>query len=104
MLSFQSVTCKLGNMRKACDWTIYPKTDDATVTIQCDKRIAKVFLETGKTILSTGKGGHNGFMHLSPVFGAVEIDCPIETLEELRKLRNSIHQNNNGSGMVCVLG
>jgi hypothetical protein len=84
---FHDVTAKLGNMRKTQEWTVYPIDDGATdVVIQCDQRIAKIDLKTGKGLLSSGKGGHQGFMMLSSIMGAKEIDAPAELLEELRRL------------------
>ena len=74
----QHITCKLGNMRRAAQFLLYPRKSEAdTVTIQSDSRIAQVNLTTGKTWLSSGKGGRYGntFLHLSPVLGAVEVDC-----------------------------
>ena len=85
----QHITCKLGNMRRAAQFLLYPRKSEAdTVTIQSDSRIAQVNLTTGKTWLSSGKGGRYGntFLHLSPVLGAVEVDCPTDVLEELKKL------------------
>lgn len=82
----RSVMGKLGTMRKAADWTIYPVKADAPNKriIQCDKRIAEVNLETGKAMLSDGKGGHQGFIKLSPALGAVEVDVPADMLEALK--------------------
>jgi len=85
---FQNVTGKMGNMRKAQEWVIYPLMPNGNPnerTIQCDKRIAKVNLETGKVILSTGKNGHNGFAHLSPMLGAVEVDCPQDLIDQIKE-------------------
>lgn len=85
---FKNFTAKLGNMRKAVEFVICPVSNASPneVYIQSDKRIAKVDLTTGKGILSNGKGGHNGFMHLSPVLGAVEIVFPAEVLAEIKRL------------------
>jgi hypothetical protein len=45
---FQNITCKLGNMKKAQDFTVCPVSSNAPheVTIQSDKRIAKIDLNT----------------------------------------------------------
>lgn len=80
-----SIVCKLGNMRKEVDWSIYPVTDPNLIMIQCDKRIARINMTTGKAMLSDGKGGHNGFMKLAPMFGAVEVDVSAEIVEELKQ-------------------
>ena len=84
---FHSVECKLGNMRKSQEWTVYPIAKDAAdVIIQCEQRIAKVSLATGLTILSSGKGGHQGFVMLNAIMGAKETTCPADVLATLRDL------------------
>lgn len=104
-MGFKNIVCKLGNMRKEADWTLYPQKADKLdeVIIQCDKRIASVNLTTGKAMLSSGKGGHNGFMHLSPALGAVEVDVPADVLQTLKGL---VAKNTEGDGIgsVVVLG
>ena len=86
--TFIDVTAKLGNMRKAVEWVIYPfNAEDRLLMIQCDKRIAQINLETGKGMLSDGKGGHQGFFKLNRMAGAKEIDCPSELLEQLREIK-----------------
>lgn len=83
---FQSVIGKFPGMRKDVDWTVCPRSSaaDREVIIQSEKRIAKVNLDSGKAIVSTGKGGHNGFMHLNPILGAKEVDCPQNILDQLK--------------------
>lgn len=81
---FQNVTGKLGNMKKAVEWTISPRNVEDKVCIQCDRRIARVDLITGRAMLSDGKGGHPGFHKLSPAFGAVEVEVPAAMLTELK--------------------
>jgi hypothetical protein len=100
-MGIQSVTGKMGNMRKAQSWVIYPRnnSDQREVTIQCDNRIARVNLDTGKAILSDGKGGHQGFMKLQPMLGAVEVDCPQDMLDQLKAKFEAA-----GVGAVKVLG
>lgn len=73
----QTINGKLGRMRKSQRWVIYPSqsADQSWRIIQCDRYIAKVYLESGKTILSDGKGGHPGFYKLSPALGAKEVEC-----------------------------
>lgn len=82
----KSITCKLGNMAKVRDWSVYPITTPGAikVIIQCSHRIAEVNLETGKVMLSSGKGGHQGFVMLSPLMGATLVDCPADVIEQLR--------------------
>lgn len=84
--AIKSVNWKLGNMRKAADWTIYPRksADEPEVTIQCEKRIAQVNLDTKEGILSSGKGGHPGFHTLHPALGATKIVLTDDQVTELR--------------------
>lgn len=94
------VTAKLGTMKKPAEFTVCPKSSgdtSPTVTIQSDKRIARVNLETGKVMVSDGKGGHPGFHKLLGMCGAKEYDCPPELLEKLKSI--SVPQ-----GPVVVLG
>ncbi len=62
------------------------KDDRDSVIIQCDKRIAKVDLRDGGTVLSDGRGGHQGFHKLNSFLGASSVVCPDEILAELRQL------------------
>lgn len=81
-----SIDCKLGNMAKVANWVIYPIDPAAmTVTIQCNRRIARVDLGTGKALLSSGKGGHQGFVMLNPALGARIVDVPADVLVRLRE-------------------
>lgn len=81
---------KLGSMRKEVDWILYLRDSSAMegkyVIIQSDKRIAKVFLETGKAILSDGKGGHQGFLKLQKGNGNVVVQVPEKLIEDLKAL------------------
>ena len=85
---FRTITGKMGNMRKVVDWVVCPvsNTEKHERTIQADKRIARVNMETGKAVLSDGKGGHQGFHKLLPFAGAKEVDCPQDILDQLRNL------------------
>jgi hypothetical protein len=73
---------KLGNMRKAQDWVIYPKDVNKPdeLIIQSDNRIAKVNLTTKKALLSDSKGGHQGFIKLNEGLGAKEVDVSEEII------------------------
>ncbi len=97
MSAFKHVFCKLGNMRKPASWVIYPLSSDVRdrVTIQCDKRIAQVRLDLGKATLSSGKGGHQGFLMLSQALGATVVDVPADILAELEGGKNA-----NQDGMI----
>lgn len=84
-MAFQEVVGKIGNMRKAVEWVIYPNDGTKpTRLIQSDNRIAQVNLETGRVLLSDGKGGHQGFFKLSPGQGAKWYDCPQEMLDKIK--------------------
>jgi hypothetical protein len=73
----QRITAKLGNMRKAQDWVVYPPVAGRNgITIQSDKRIACFDPENGKGLLSDGKGGHQGFHKLMPFAGAITVIVP----------------------------
>jgi hypothetical protein len=102
---FQNITVKLGNMRKAQEFTVCPVSNQEPhlVTIQSDKRIAKIDLNTGKAMLSDGKGGHQGFMKLLPFMGATEVDVPKETLDELHRLHQRVRDQQQPDGSVIVL-
>lgn len=104
-MAAKSITGKLGNMRKAVEWVLYPqKADDLErVVIQCDKRIAQVNMTTGLAVLSTGKGGHNGFMHLSPALGATSVVVPPEMVAELKRL-TAKNTTGDGIGSVVLVG
>ncbi len=81
---FQTVTAKLGNMRKSVEWTVCPARNGRRRIIQSKNRIAEVNLDRGSVVLSDGKGGHQGFHKLDPFLGATVVDCPPELLEQLR--------------------
>jgi hypothetical protein len=40
-------------MRKAQNWTVYPRKAGELITVQSDKSIGQLFPETGKGILNT---------------------------------------------------
>ena len=86
-MGFNSIFCKLGNMRKPQEWVIYPPTKENAnkVTIQCEQRIAQIDLTTGVCVLSNGKGGHQGFIKLTPMLGAKPYAVPKEIVDELKE-------------------
>lgn len=86
----RSVYGKLGNMRKEAEWTVYPTNYNSSksetagarlIFIQSDKRACSINVETGKGMLSNGRG-HPGFHSTLPALGAVEIDVPREFIDE----------------------
>lgn len=103
---FQNLTIKLGNMKRAQEFTVCPVSNVAPhlVTIQSDKRIARIDLETGKAVLSDGKGGHQGFAKLMPFLGAKEVDVPADVLEEVGRLVANVVAQQNGDGSVNLTG
>lgn len=103
---FQHLTVKLGNMRRVQEFTVCPvsNTEPHLVTIQSDKRIARIDLNTGKAILSDGKGGHQGFHKLMPFLGAKEVDIPADVLEEVRRLSDNVKAQQHPDGSVTLTG
>jgi hypothetical protein len=101
---FLNITAKLGNMKKPQKFVICPVSNTAPheVTIQSDKRIARVNLNTSKAMLSSGKGGHQGFMQLSPALGAVEVDVTPELVEQLKPLVNKLRNAQNPDGSITL--
>ena len=79
----QHVTAKLGNMRKAVDWIVYPGNHggDGLIFVQSDKRACSINLATKKGMLSNGKG-HPGFISTSRMMGAIEIDVPQKFIDD----------------------
>ena len=78
----QRITAKLGNMRKAADWVVYPasRTGESEIVIQSDTRIASFDPATGKGLLSKAKPNGAYFMHLSKFMGATEIEVPADVI------------------------
>lgn len=103
----KTIEAKLGNMRKTARFVLYPQRSGSLgeVIIQSDRRIARVNLETGRAMLSAGKGGHycNTFLHLSPALGAVEVEVPASVLEELRRL-TATNTKDDGIDQVRLIG
>lgn len=86
-LSRRCFDAKLGTMRKAQNFIVYPKgtAADANIAIiQSDKSIGTVDITTGKGRLYQGKGGSSpGFMHIA--FGK-HYDYPAEIVETIKKI------------------
>ena len=70
-----SIAAKLGTMRKAQSFTVYPMGSDGSITVQSDKSIGVFNPATGKGLLNT-KGGY--FIHLSRSAGAVPYEFPAD--------------------------
>jgi len=77
------ITAKLGNMRKAAEWTVYPVSrngTDETITIQSDHRIAQFYKSTGNGLISVHKTNGAYFLHLSQMLGAKRITVPADVI------------------------
>lgn len=87
-MTFTSVVAKLGNMKKAVDWTVYPQAtnavDNDVITIQSDHRIAAINVRNRTGILSAHKGSGAYFMHLNTAFGATVLsDIPQDVIDAI---------------------
>jgi hypothetical protein len=86
-MQMKQVTAKLGNMRKAAEWTVYPpSTGDRgpSVTIQSDTRIAQFFTDgpaKGKGFLSKARSSGAYFIHLLPALGATPVLVPQDVID-----------------------
>ena len=89
----QHITCKLGSMRKAKSWILYPSQteSDQRVKIQCDARIALIDLNEKKDIVSDGKKSHNCNIGLQPALGAKLVDVSDEIINELKEKLGKNH-------------
>ena len=75
------ITAKLGNMRKAVDWTVYPAQKDSRIVIQSSSRIAAFAgpqnsIPQGMCLLSKRQPGGAYFLHLSSLCGAKLVPLP----------------------------
>lgn len=78
-----SVTAKLGNMRKAVDWTVYPASRggaDGKILIQSDSRIALIDIASKKAVLSAHASSGAYFVHLQ-MPGRTVVDVPQELID-----------------------
>lgn len=83
---FKGITGKFPSMRNAQHWVVYPHNPNTNeVVIQCETRIAKVNLDTGKAILSAN--GKSLFVGLDPRLGATVVDTPKDMLDQLKKMK-----------------
>jgi len=78
---FKEINAKLGNMRKAADWTIYPHNDNGNIVIQSDTRICKFDPTTGKGVLSRNVPNGAYFHHLNKFLGAIDVVVPREVID-----------------------
>ena len=77
------INAKLGKMRKAVDWVVYPQKKDGRIIIQSDAYIA-CFHNDGsrKGLLSKRQSGGAYFMHLSPMCGATMVEIPQTVIDD----------------------
>lgn len=75
---------KLGTMRKAQNFIVYPKRDDGMALIQSDKSIGMFDPATGKGKLFQGKGEHPSIAHLA-LYGK-PCDFPAEVVEKVKAI------------------
>ena len=76
------ITTKLGKMRKAVEWIVYPASKDGRIKIQSDHRIATFHNDgSNKALLSkyVSSGAYN--LHLSPLCGATVVDIPQDVVD-----------------------
>lgn len=81
-----TITAKLGKMRKAVRWTVYPAQKDSRIILQSSAYIAAFAgpqnaIPPGKALLSKRQPGGAYFVHLSPMCGAELVDLPADVLE-----------------------
>ncbi len=78
----QRLILKLGPMRKAKDWVVYPrKTGESKLVLQCDDRIALIDPDTKKGLLSKSCN-YPGFAMLSTALGAKVIEVADEVVAQ----------------------
>ena len=101
MRSITIVGVALGNMRKKQDWTVTPSAEiaEGIVTMQCDKRIARVNIHKKEAILSHGKT--NYFADLTPERGGKLVAVPQYVLDQIIEKTQS---RKDFHGPVCVVG
>ena len=89
MMNIKRLDLKLGSMRKAQDFIVYPASRDegSKVLIQSDKRIAQIDIETGEGMLSDGRASHPGFIELMKIRGAKPIKVDAEVIEAIKAAR-----------------
>ena len=78
-MAIKQITAKLGTMRKAQDFVVYPasKTNDVDqMVIQSDTRICQFNPFNGVGLLSASRPNGAYFMHLNPLMGAKWIVVP----------------------------
>jgi hypothetical protein len=100
-----NVNAKLGNMRKAVDWTVYPEKKDGRIIIQAEHYIA-MFKKDGDGLLSKRQQGGAYFVHLSPMCGAEPVKVPPEVVQDAIKAQSMYKKlDEGGEGVILdVMG
>jgi hypothetical protein len=104
---FNSIALKLGNARKAQDFTIYPYNGGGTFTLQSDTRIARVDM-TGKGTVSNPHSGGAYAPHLAMERNPVQLtesqisEIKLKVLGEGEKMnyKNVLHAEQNLTGIT----
>lgn len=98
---FKCFTLKLGNMRKAQDFVIYPYDGSDYILLQSDNRITRVNIRTGDGIMNAkhqpnGAYGH----HLN--FSTVPVKLSEAEVKEIQGYlwKNSGTQREGGRGVI----
>jgi hypothetical protein len=98
----KNISLKFGNMKGSPqNFILYPYDGGDDIIIQSDKRIARINLRTGATILS--KQCQNGayFMHLNSFMGAIECQFPQDELIKLQEyLWNNSGEKKHGGFLI----
>lgn len=106
MAQVRQISFKIGSMRKAVDWIVYPPSrtasqNDPTLFVQSDKRALSINLTTKKGMLSKAQT-YPGFHSTMKICGATEVDVP----DEIIKLCTDAQPQSGdtmGNGAVTVI-
>ncbi len=74
------INAKIGKIRTAQSWTVYPPQKDGRIIIQSSHYIA-VFNRNGEGLLSKRQPNGAYFVHLSPLCGAEPVRVDTTTVE-----------------------
>jgi len=102
------VNFKVGPMRKAVNWSVYPRSynqesGEQFLFVQSDKRALKIDLKTNKGMISNGKG-HPMFASVTPFMGGKEIDVPQEIVDQcMEAIPNSGDKIGSANSIVSIL-
>lgn len=75
------VTAKFGTMRKAVEFTVYPrKAEDKTVRLQSGHRCVMFDVDSGNGFLSPHAANYPHFLQCNPSLGGVAITVPKDVI------------------------